>query len=65
MQSFGKRCPILTSPLHMNAVDVREPQWKEKIAKEEDGRQKAQEVKRKRGTGLAVPYVRFTFPLAY
>lgn len=39
---------ILKSPLHMSAADVREPQWKEKIAKEEDGRQKVQEMEGKR-----------------
>lgn len=32
----------------MNVIDVREAQWKEKIAKEEDERQKVQEAEEKR-----------------
>jgi len=39
---------ILKSPLHVNAIDVGEPQWKEKITKEEDGRQKVQETEGRR-----------------
>jgi len=39
---------ILKSALHVNAIDVSEPQWKEKIRKEEDGKQKVQETEGRR-----------------
>lgn len=34
---------ILKSPLYMDAVDVQGPRWKEKIAREKEGRRKVGE----------------------